>query len=245
MMYSRFPVIFLVGCGEAFTPAGLSVDSVDGGSDSGGSGSGGEGDAGELGAGDGAAGGALAPGAGGRSAGGAVGSGGMVSSGGAAGGETGSGGEDGDGGTPIECLTDLSGVGTGDFSIRFTLTTTATPAEYMALLNQRSRCDNTLPGWDVWMKGQGNLEIMVFDGGGSAYANVTDNRPINDGAPHRISVARSGSSLTIGVDGIFNTYPGQPIMPLASLSPLNVGIDPTCTGVSNLSGRVVDICLTK
>jgi hypothetical protein len=143
------------------------------------------------------------------------------------------------------CLTDLSGVGTGDFQISFTLTTSTVPAEstYMALLNQRSSCDDTQPGWDVWMTAQGNLGVEVYDGSGGAYDNITDSRSINDGAAHRISVARSGSSITIGVDGVFNTYPNEPIMPLGTLSPMNVGIDPTCTGVRPISGRLTDICL--
>jgi hypothetical protein len=144
------------------------------------------------------------------------------------------------------CVTDLSGVGTDDFQISFTLTTSTVPAEstYMALLNQRSSCDDTRPGWDVWMTAQGNLGVEVYDGSGSAYDNVTDSRPINDGVPHHITVARAGSSLTIDVDGVSNTYPNQPIMPLATLSPMNVGIDPTCTGVRAISGRLVDVCLT-
>lgn len=171
------------------------------------------------------------------------------------GGSGGAGGEAADAGSASDsrrdmaptCVTDLSGVGTGDFSIHFTLTTTAVPAAstYMALLNQRSRCDDTRPGWDVWMTAQGNLGVEVYDGSGSAYDNVTDSRPVNDGVPHHITVARSGSSLTIDVDGVFNTYPSEPIMSLETLPPMNVGIDPTCTGVHPLSGRLVDVCLTK
>ena len=164
------------------------------------------------------------------------------------GGELGSGGASSGGtGGAAPCLTDLSSVGTGDFRISFTLTTTDVPAPstYMALLNQRSSCDDTQPGWDVWMTAQGNLGVEVYDGSGGAYDNITDSRSINDGAPHRVAVARSGSSLTIGVDGVFNTYPNEPIMSLATLPSVNTGIDPTCTGVRNISGRLTDVCFTK
>jgi hypothetical protein len=94
------------------------------------------------------------------------------------------------------------------------------------------------------MTAQGNLGVEVYDGSGGTYVNITDSRTINDGAPHRIAVARSGSLLTIDVDGVFNTYPSQPIMSLGTLSPMNVGIDPTCTGVRKISGSLTDVCLT-
>ncbi len=152
-----------------------------------------------------------------------------------------------DGGSAPVCLPTLSGVGTGDFRIAFTLTTTYVPAtgSYMALLNQRSRCDDTQPGWDVWMTAQGNLGVEVFDGSGSAYDYVTDSRAVNDGAPHRVAVVRSGTSLVVEVDGVAETYPSEPAMSLATLSPLDTGVDPECSGVRDLSGQLTEICVSK
>ena len=75
--------------------------------------------------------------------------------------------------------------------------------------------------------------------------DLTDSRSINDGAAHRVDVNRSGTSLIIGLDGVSNTYPNEPIMSLATLSPMNTGLDPTCTGVHNISGRITDVCITR
>lgn len=185
--------------------------------------------------------------------GGATGTGGAKETGGVTGtgGTTSTGGGSGSGGAPDAgptCLTDLSGVGTGDFQIAFAVTTTHVPAAstYMALLNQRARCDNTLPGWDVWMTADGSLGIEVFDGKAGVYDNVTtDGRAINDGVRHRIVVRRSGTLITVNVDGVVRTYPSELMMALDALSPMNVGIDPLCPGVKPFSGQLTDVCLTR
>ena len=146
------------------------------------------------------------------------------------------------------CVSDLSGVGTGDFRVSFTIATTYSPPSYMALLNQRTRCDDTRPGWDVWMTAAGDLGVEVFDGAAGAYDNVThDGRVVNDGAPHRVAVSRSGGGtvLTVSVDGVSRVYPGETSMSLGAMAPLNAGSDPTCTGVSPLSGALTDVCVAR
>ena len=146
------------------------------------------------------------------------------------------------------CVTDLSGVGIGDFRVSFTIATTDAPASYMALLNQRTHCDDTRPGWDVWMTAAGDLGVEVFDGAAGSYDNVThDGRAVNDGAPHRVAVGRSGGGtvLTVSVDSVARNYPGEPAMSLGTLAPLNEGSDPTCTGVSPLSGQLTDVCVSR
>lgn len=170
-------------------------------------------------------------------------------------GSNGAGGSSGSGGTGSDasvdaaaCVTDLSGVGTGDLQIAFTLTTTDVPPAYMALLNQRTHCDDTQPGWDVWMTAAGDLGIEVFDGAAGSYDNVThDGRAVNDGAPHHIAVSRSGGGtvLTVSIDGVARSYPGEPAMALGALAPLDTGTDPTCTGVTPISGQLFDVCITR
>lgn len=160
------------------------------------------------------------------------------------------GGDGGDGGVdaPRACVSDLSGVGTGDFRIEFTIATTDAPASYMALLNQRTHCDDTRPGWDVWMTAAGDLGIEVFDGSAGSYDNVThDGRAVNDGGPHRVAVSRSGGGtvLTVSVDGAARNYPGELAMALGTLAPMDEGSDPTCTGVSPISGQLTDVCVAR
>jgi hypothetical protein len=157
-------------------------------------------------------------------------------------------GDDGGVDAPRTCVSDLSGVGTGDFRVSFTIATIGAPASYMALLNQRTHCDDTKPGWDVWMTAAGDLGIEVFDGAAGSYDNVThDGRAVNDGAPHHIAVSRSGGGtvLTVSVDGVARSYPGEPAMSLGALAPMNEGSDPTCTGVSPISGQLSDVCVSR
>lgn len=53
------------------------------------------------------------------------------------------------------CVTDLSGIGTGDFYVSFNLVTTAQTS--MALVSQRSTCATSME-WDVFMSPSGGIE---------------------------------------------------------------------------------------
>ena len=254
MMHGKLLTVFLLcGCGEAFTPVGFSADdAVDDGVDSGGSGSSDAGGAGSS---------AGAPGAGGRSSGGRAGgtsAAGETGVGGTeTGGETGAGGAStGDGGEPIECLTDLSGVGTGDFQISFTLTTTETVLT-LALVSQRGDCLCVGPGsycpvpstfWDVVLQAGAIVAITAADSAGS-YVSIRSDSLVADGRPHHITVGRTNGAFWQEIDGIragnsvsnphsFEVFPA-----------LSVGADKCETAASATTpladhGTLAELCLS-
>lgn len=150
---------------------------------------------------------------------------------------------------PPECVTDLSNVGLADFTVAFTLTTTYIPAvdSYMALLTQRTTCDDAHPGWDVWMTSAGDLGIEVFDGLSGAYDYIAhDGRTINDGNGHHVTIARiESTTIDVSVDGDPRSYTGLSAMSLRALAPLIVGADPQCSGVKPIVGVLADMCISR
>ncbi len=148
------------------------------------------------------------------------------------------------------CLTDLSGIGTGDFHVTFTLVTTA--QSWMALVNQRSAC---LPydGWDVYMTPTGAIEVETDDGIAADRVWQVGGGPVNNGQPHLIEAARVGGYLWVETDG----PPMSVLMPdthaLGSLPPIVVGTDPGGIGpdgcgsgvVEPLAGSLTDLCITR
>ena len=129
------------------------------------------------------------------------GAGGSGDIGGAAGGTAGaSGASGGAGGAPVAtCTGDLSGIGTGDFEIAFTITTTA--AQLSAVLNQRDMCTYG-SFWSVRLKANGHLVFETDDTTGltdyTSYATVA---VVNDGVPHAIDIRRIGGQFAVTVDG--------------------------------------------
>jgi hypothetical protein len=135
-------------------------------------------------------------------------------------------------GSTCGCSNDLSNVGVGDFRIAFTIATTASPVApgFMALVNQRSLCNPTHSGWDVWLSPAGTIWVEVYDGT-NVFDNVQSAVVINDGLEHRIVIQRSqkGTLFQITIDGATLGYPGAPVEALSgSLALLSVGTDPTC-----------------
>jgi hypothetical protein len=165
--------------------------------------------------------------------------------------------------TGVVCGNDLSNVGTGDFTISLTLTTTAmnsagevgTPAfsdvGETAVINQRSTCSSSAPFWDLraglpptgspanafWI-GMETVDTTVDD----AAANLV---VLNDGVPHAIVVTRISGMMRISVDGVA----GTPIASTASfgaLPPRATGTD-VCDGVDGtvpLVGTVTNVCIS-
>jgi len=145
------------------------------------------------------------------------------------------------------CLTDLSNVGTGDFHIAFTLTTTAGSID-MALLNQRTGCDESSTWWDVnyipSTSTTGGMEVATDDGTHYVVVEQATGALLDDGKPHRIVVARAGGQLGFTVDG---TQAGGPLAdPYAfgAMPPLKIGTD-DCPGFEGTIGTITDVCLTE
>lgn len=235
--------VFLVGCGgESFTGSGLIgiVDPVgDGGV--------------ALGAGGGA-GGETEVGAGGApAAGGAVHSGGAASEGapeiGAGGTETvgtggaGRGGEIGAGGVAPVCLTDLSGVGAGDFSIHFTLTTTETVLT-LGLMNQRTGCDDMSTFWDISLSPTGGIIAATNDG--THLVVVEAGNSLNDGKPHKVDVIRRGGLLWYASDGVIHSVQTPDPYSFGTFPPLVLGSS-ACAGTTPAldHAAISEVCISE
>jgi hypothetical protein len=191
------------------------------------SGSGGEGETGGTGA-----------------AGGTGGAGGMP-----AGGEGGFAGEGGSAGEPgchdppstSFCTNDLSGVGTGDFEVKFTIEAWGQQPIY-AVMGQREVCAHS-HFWSARLFNGGLY--FELDDNGQNYADCHSPIVLNDSATHRVVVRRTSGVLSIVVDcGPPTTCPAPTELstPLDALG--NQESDPCIGyGTAPLEGRVQDRCV--
>ena len=144
---------------------------------------------------------------------------------------------------PPVCLSTLSGVGTGDFHISFTLTTTANG--YLGLVNQRAGCDYASAWWDV------NFQNGAIGGatnsGPNQSAAVGLSSAVNDGLPHRIVVARTGGELWYSIDSNRSTQMSADGFSIGALPPLAIGTDGCSSVYSPLEGHgtLTDLCITS
>ena len=176
---------------------------------------------------DGGPGGATTSGAGGASSG--------------AGGVTGTGGALGAGGSVPVCLTDLSGVGTGNFSIHFTLTTTES-VRTLGLLSQRVGCDDTSTFWDVTLGPTGGVTASTSDG--VHHVVVEAGNSLNDGKPHRVDIVRHDGEFWYASDGAINSAPTPDPYAFGVFPPLVLGSS-ACAWASSASGHatISNVCL--
>jgi hypothetical protein len=137
------------------------------------------------------------------------------------------------------CLSTLSNVGTNDFRIAFTLTTTAGAID-MALVNQRMGCDQTSAFWDI-SYGGGGVGGATDDGTHFVLAQCVG--AVNDGRSHRIVFARSAGILTCTLDGVAGAANADDFA-LDTMPPLKVGTD-DCAGFGPIQGTIADVCLSR
>jgi hypothetical protein len=140
----------------------------------------------------------------------------------------------------LACVPSLADVGTSDFTVAFTITTTATVST--ALVNQRAACVGA--EWDVYMSPTGAIEIetettasdRVYDIGGTG---------VNDGNPHHVQAGRAGGELWVQVDDT----PMSPLVAdtnaLGTLPALVIGTDACSTTAAPLVGSLTDLCITR
>lgn len=191
------------------------------------------------------AGGALATGGRLSSAGGAPGTGGVSS----AGGVPGSGGATvaaggADGGAPA-CLTDLSGVGTGDFRVEFAITTT-TVAD-VALLAQELGCSQPSIVWSVSLNYNGRIAAGTGDGLAGHWVTTTGANSVADGKPHVIVFARTSGKIWISRDGAVDSIPVDDPYSLGAFPPLQIGTT-DCPGFGSAQKSAVtisDVCVSE
>ncbi len=154
-------------------------------------------------------------------------------------------------GPSCPCVSDLSGIGLGDFTIGFTIQTNSTTP--MAILSQRASCDQSHPYWTVFTgtngafsPNEGVVYINVGDGS-SVFDDVSTQRTVNDGQSHRITIARTqgGTYFTLTVDGIGTAQGIAPIDPLTGTLPaLSTGTD-VCASNGPFAGELTDVCIQR
>jgi hypothetical protein len=164
------------------------------------------------------------------------------------------GGEGGDAGPDAApscpCVSDLSGIGLGDFTIAFTIQTNSTTP--MAILNQRGSCGSQ-PYWDVhtgtngvFSASEGVVYIEVGDGS-NIFDDVSTQKVVNDGQPHHVTIERTdgGTYFTLTVDGVGTAQGIAPLDPLTGTLPtLSTGTD-VCTSNGPIAGELTDVCIQR
>jgi hypothetical protein len=163
----------------------------------------------------------------------------------------------------VVCGNDLSNVGTGDFTISLTLTTTAMnsagrvgtgPFSHIgttAVINQRSTCNPSAPFWDIraGLPPTGSpanafwIDIETDDT--TADDSTANMVVLNDGVPHIVVLTRISGTMRISVDGVAGT-PVPSTSNFGALPPLATGND-VCDGVDGtvpLVGTVTNVCIS-
>src|SRR6185436_17288283 len=134
-------------------------------------------------------------------------------------------------------------VGSGDFSVHFTLTTTETVLS-LGLLNQRTGCDDTSTFWDVRLGPTGGVTAMTTDG--THLIAVEAGNSLNDGKPHSVDVIRRGGVLWYASDGRIGSSQTPDPYAFGTFPPLVVGSS-ACAGMDPIAGHatISDVCLTE
>jgi hypothetical protein len=145
---------------------------------------------------------------------------------------------------PVHCVTDLSGIGTADFHIAFTLTTTYTGQMMVALANQRVGCDQTSVWWQVVLSSGGGIIFNTCDGMG-ACATVEAGNSVNDGLPHRVVLARVAGAISYSRDGVIGSAVVPDAYSLGSFgAPLKIGTNGCGDTPLAGHGTLTDLCVT-
>jgi hypothetical protein len=142
------------------------------------------------------------------------------------------------------CSGTLADVGTGDFSIAFTLTTSA--AVRSGVISQRSVCMHS-KFWDIRIgKVTGGAIAMSIelDDGGANYTSFSAPAPLTDGNPHEVKVCRKAGQVYAFADGkllasVPNQTPFSTLPALATLTTKCTALD----GTVALVGTVTDVCV--
>jgi Laminin G domain len=151
---------------------------------------------------------------------------------------------DRDAGVDAWCPGDLSNVGTGDFHIGCTVTTTQTGR--VALANQRSWCYFQVM-WDLRMEGGVPVIEIDDEAGVNHYTKLWSvNQPIDDGQAHDVLLERVSGTLSIKIDGVQTASTAAteslgPLPPLVVDSDICIGVD----GTGVLTPPLANLCVGK
>jgi hypothetical protein len=138
------------------------------------------------------------------------------------------------------CGTDLSNIGTADFRISLTLSTSQLNVS-VAVANQRDMCGGGM-FWDMRLA-DGALRMQTDDGNNPTDLSSTG-PPVNDGLPHHLAAHRASGVLTLYVDGAAVGSSSAPPAAFTQLAPLVSGTD-VCRGTRALMGTITDLCVSS
>jgi hypothetical protein len=139
------------------------------------------------------------------------------------------------------CTSDLSGIGTGDFEVKFTIRAGGAAAVY-AVIGQRDVCNHSY-FWSAKLL-YGSLYVELDDNNQN-YVDCWSPDWLNDGQFHRVVVRRTSGVLSIVVDcGTPTTCPA-PTNFSRTMAPLGDATHDPCIGFGTepLEGRVTDRCV--
>lgn len=166
------------------------------------------------------------------------------------GGQAGTSGEAGAGGADnvtcelaSTCSGTLAQIGTGDFSIAFTITTSTTARS--GIISQRAICMHS-KFWDIQLgtlaAGVANLSVQLDDQ--SNFTAFGAPATLNDGQPHEVRVCRKAGQVYAFSDGVLI---GQAASAVSfSTLPALTTLTTTCTpydSTVNLDGTVTGVCV--
>ena len=138
------------------------------------------------------------------------------------------------------CLSTLNDVGTADFRISFTVTTTGTTA----LVNQRAGCNETSVWWQALINSGGSVTFNTCDGAASACATVTTSHAVNDGLPHRVVLERASGVLSCSSDGVAGSTAPDAYSFGAFGAPMTIGTDECGDTPLAGHGTLTDLCVS-
>ena len=143
------------------------------------------------------------------------------------------------------CPQDLSNIGTADFHVSLSLTTSQTSSGYVAVVNQRSQCNPSV-FWDIRLDDGGFVFVEADDV--TSYGAIQSPGPrVDDGRPHTVLFQRKSHVLSVFVDDAGGTPTTPSTASFGNLPPLAVGTDvciPQDRTVA-LTGTVTDLCVAS
>jgi hypothetical protein len=132
---------------------------------------------------------------------------------------------------------DLSNVGSGDFRVQLTLTTTQTGSSYP--LFQRATCGNGM-FWDLVLQ-DGLVAVETDDGTPGHYTGFFGSSMVNDGQPHVIVIERQAGQLHLTIDCVMEASAPSPAV-FTQLPPLTFA---GLCSVTDFQGTLGGICLAR
>lgn len=135
----------------------------------------------------------------------------------------------------VDFGTSAGNFGVADFTVSFWMKTTASAGTGTALVEKRAVCAYS-DFWSFRMVGSANPSAVTrlgqvvveldntSDPGGSGYALLYSQVPVNDGAYHHVALTRAGTTAKLYVDGVLrDTQTTANVLRLTNGAPLQIG----------------------